>query len=1415
MKVGNIQKRLSLAAAALAAIALWGCGGGGGSKAVTVTVSPKAAQVPLGGTQQFVARVTNGNVQVATIASNGAARSTNIVTITTTMAHGLSAGQTVVIAGVADSSFNGTFTISTVPSTTTFTYVQTGTNATSGGGTVSAGTVKWFVNNVEGGNAASGTISTLGLYTAPSTSLPPATTVNIASNGAVRSNNVVTITTTAAHNLAIGQVVTISGVTDASFNGTFTIASVPSSTTFTFSQAGSNASSGNGTVTTTAVQIKAEAVADNTKSDTALLSVRSGVVVTIAPPSATIGVTQVFPFTATVQNDPNNSGVTWTVQGGTNGSNGTIDSTGLYTAPGTVPSPATVTIQAASVLDSSQTATASVTIVTTSGAAPTLASINPTRGALGSLFQDIYLNGTDLLSTTIVSFNGQQVPPSNIFLVNQSLMRVRVPDTFLAIPGGAVTVPITVQLGFVPSPPPPSPPVNFTIVPVRPAVVESIPDSELQNSVATPIGVNGGYYGSATSPIVTAEFNGNPRSVPLPPPSSVIFNARQLTVQLNSTDLNMPGLYSVGVRNSNASPQVAVTNFAVQPDSGGSNPPVFVTKLGTLGTTLAPGAVAIDTAMDPARAVFANTGGNTVQLIDLTLPTPVLVPGGTIAVGNAPTGIAVDNQRHIALVVNSADQSISIVDLVAKAVTTTIPLGGFVQTGIKPFSVGVNPNTGLALVAYSSTNSGSLLALAGTTSTLACVPIATNPVTPPCVVGSVTLNTGASPQIAVEPRFNVAITTPGGAGVLSLVDLNRQNPISIASAKRVFNVVTITTASAHNIDPANPGSVLISGVTPTGATSFNGTFSVTSVPNSTTFTYSQAAADDTGSGGTVQYANPLVTFSISPSVQGISINTQTERALLADPNSSSLTILSTLDQTSQSVFLTASNNSAEFGARFTAFNPFTNEGVSVNPITNALSIIDPVKRQRLATISTGGTGSGPVAIDPGTNLAVVANTTSNDVSVISLGTLKPVHVEQIFIPLRQLAAAATLTSGTDLPIKIFGKGFSGSPTVRLDGIAVSTVPTLVTDREIDITIPASFLSAPRRYALDVVNGGIQSNASDFTVVEAVDVTSAGSGCTTPHPAAVAIALGIDASHPDLAVVADSGCNAVSLIDITPGNPFGTFGTVTHTIALSGTAPEGVATISRLGHAVVSNSVSNNASIVDLVGGTELSTVPTGTQPLGVAINQDTGFAVVTNAVSNTISVFDANLGGTVGSAATAQRPIAVAIDPNRNIALVANALQGTLQVFTLSTTNSATFSKNIIIGSSVIPPLPTSVVFDPSSTLFLAASPLSDAFLLINTDQGTAQSVRVGINPTSLAYNYLASTLVTVNTENNTLSTVDVQVPGTVHTTAIQGLGNTAQCPVDSNTGVTLCGVDIHPLTNLVVVTDPANNRVLLFPPAK
>jgi uncharacterized repeat protein (TIGR01451 family) len=62
-------------------------------------------------------------------------------------------------------------------------------------------------------------------------------------------SGVVTVTLSAPASFAFNQQVAIAGVTDPSFNGTFSITSVPTNTSFTYSQAGAAATSGSGTVT--------------------------------------------------------------------------------------------------------------------------------------------------------------------------------------------------------------------------------------------------------------------------------------------------------------------------------------------------------------------------------------------------------------------------------------------------------------------------------------------------------------------------------------------------------------------------------------------------------------------------------------------------------------------------------------------------------------------------------------------------------------------------------------------------------------------------------------------------------------------------------------------------------------------------------------------------------------------------------------------------------------------------------------------------------------------------------------------------------------------------------------------------------------------------------------------------------------
>ncbi|MFI5093845.1 MAG: hypothetical protein ACHQIK_10430 [Candidatus Acidiferrales bacterium] len=166
-------------------------GPGAGPAVVDENVIATIAGSPSGATQPAA----------VTIAASPAGATENgfLVTVTTTAAHGLSAGQSVTIAGVGVASYNGTFPVVAAPSSTQFTYIAGASGlAASGGGTASSATA--------------------------------------------------TIQTTAAHGLVVGQLVTTSGIGVAGYNGTFPITTVPDATHFTFTaSSGGLAASGGGT----------------------------------------------------------------------------------------------------------------------------------------------------------------------------------------------------------------------------------------------------------------------------------------------------------------------------------------------------------------------------------------------------------------------------------------------------------------------------------------------------------------------------------------------------------------------------------------------------------------------------------------------------------------------------------------------------------------------------------------------------------------------------------------------------------------------------------------------------------------------------------------------------------------------------------------------------------------------------------------------------------------------------------------------------------------------------------------------------------------------------------------------------------------------------------------------------------------
>ena len=86
---------------------------------------------------------TGANTTIApTVSITNSKIATNVATITTSTEHGLGVGQVVTVAAVTNTEVNGTFTIASVPSTTTFTYSKSGTNVD----TADTGTVT-FTNN--------------------------------------------------------------------------------------------------------------------------------------------------------------------------------------------------------------------------------------------------------------------------------------------------------------------------------------------------------------------------------------------------------------------------------------------------------------------------------------------------------------------------------------------------------------------------------------------------------------------------------------------------------------------------------------------------------------------------------------------------------------------------------------------------------------------------------------------------------------------------------------------------------------------------------------------------------------------------------------------------------------------------------------------------------------------------------------------------------------------------------------------------------------------------------------------------------------------------------------------------------------------------------------------------------------------
>lgn len=181
-------------------------------------------------------------------------------TVTTSAAHGMSVGDLVLINGTANTSNHGYYTIATVPSTTTFTIVETFGGADETGQTGTASQKGYNLNSyykifvrTRGYTYTSSSLTDIGVssltYIVYRFPLSNASDLNIntTADGAFAGATIatidgdattITVTTSTDHGLYAGAPVTITGTTN--YNGSFTVAGITSSTVYTISSADHN-----------------------------------------------------------------------------------------------------------------------------------------------------------------------------------------------------------------------------------------------------------------------------------------------------------------------------------------------------------------------------------------------------------------------------------------------------------------------------------------------------------------------------------------------------------------------------------------------------------------------------------------------------------------------------------------------------------------------------------------------------------------------------------------------------------------------------------------------------------------------------------------------------------------------------------------------------------------------------------------------------------------------------------------------------------------------------------------------------------------------------------------------------------------------------------------------------------------------
>jgi DNA-binding beta-propeller fold protein YncE len=1112
---------------------------------------------------------------------------------------------------------------------------------------------------------------------------------------------------------------------------------------------------------------------------------------------------------------------------------GTISQTGLYTAPSALPSPNTAVILATSTVNANYFITANITLETgvTVQVSPASVTLAPTESFQFTATVNGSSNQGVSWSVSSASANATDIgtiTSGGLYTAPSAAIAVTITATSSADSTQKGTATVSVTSGGVPA-----------LTSLSPQVAE-------QGSVQQDVYLNGTNFDNDSQVIVTP-----PNQAPITMPSSsvVFITSSLLRVILPANVLATAGTVTLQVQTQtvpvNFSAPLPLNVFAVRPALIAASPDSVSQSSASASVTLTGGF--FSSAANPTTATF--DGQSLVPLFDSSRQISVTVPAGLLGAPGLHPVIAQNPG------VAPGEPSLSALNVAVKPTEGLIPaspVGAATGSFSKPSAVAIDRVDGIAVVANSGSNSISLVDLPGGGSA-GNIAVGANPtgvavddLLPDPValvvnnadqtvsaVDLTTLNQSAALNVSIAAGTTPPLPYAIGVNPLThraIVAYQATNEALIlrvsdtAGVPALAEIQTIGGSSSNFSGTGQNPAVAIDSrlnwaiITPGGA----GEVSIVDL----------GADPNPGAGDTVgRVPQAVAVLAVSQNTQGIGIDPQSHRALLSDPQAGTLTTFTFLNNTVTTVTTAPVNGVqvSQTGFVAAAADPLEDVGIAVNALTGTADIVDLENSVVLQTVTGLGSSPEAVAIDPASNLAVIANQSGNTVSLVALSDPATDPIK----PLQIIEASPAIVYGgpgaTSAQLTLVGGGFAVGSQVLLDGVALPTADvTFASARKIVATVPASMLGSARRYIVQILNpGSVVSNVTELAVIQPISVGS------TP------VGVAVDTDR-DAAVVTNSGDGTASLISLAPPSgtespeSLGPVGIIGSPI-LVGATPQGVAAIPRLGLAVVANNGSNNVSLIDLVQEALQETTPsasacgsggTGCGPAGVAINDDFAISVVANSTSNTVSFDTIAPSSTSGGASSIaagsditvdQDPVAVAVDPSQAL-----GPEGYAAVATDSQTSSVDFldmSTAATVGRAAGSGLqnPTGIVFDPVNQVFLVANSLLNNVVIIDPATIVQTPVSVGIAPTSIDYDYQTSTLVTVNSPTRTLSVLNYvcppssSAPSTCVGTSVQivlGLGGNLNSPLAPGANA----VAIDPKLNLAVLADPDNNRVLLVP---